>query len=168
MQDIVAIFILALSNLFGNVGRLSLPFIQKKKDQEAELRELEAIPESQLTQEQKDRIAALIAPIHWRRHYTFTAIYGIIGSMGVTVGSIAALIALIPQDLTWAAIGLAAGGAFLQGWGGNDFANQLIKSGTTKAKSLASKIQMAAAISDIVRTPRASATTTTTTEDKPL
>ena len=138
-MEIYAILIIFVADLLGGVLRSAYPWLQQKQADEATLRSLQLIPETQLTEEQKIFIKQMEQPLNFRKYYLFTTVVGLIGTLTLTIGSFALLMTQLPENFGTAGALIFAPTAFLSGWGGSSFSNQLLssKSGTASATNSA-------------------------------
>lgn len=134
-MEITAILIIFAADLLGGVLRSAYPWLQQKQADEATLRALQLIPTEKLTEEQKAFIRQMEQPLNFRKYYLFSTVVGLIGTLTLTIGSFALLMTQLPENFGVAGALIFAPTAFLSGWGGSSFSNQLMssKNGTNSA-----------------------------------
>ena len=146
-MEIYAILIIFAADLLGGVLRSVYPWLQQKQADEATLRALQLIPESQLTDEQKAFIKQMEQPLNFRKYYLFSTIVGLIGTLTLTIGSFALLTTQLPENFSIAGALIFAPTAFLSGWGGSSFSNQLLSSKTGGTEATGNKAMVTAILS---------------------
>lgn len=139
-QDSLALSLIFLSLLGGSIARAVYPFIQHQKQNEDTLRTLELIPTDKLTDEQKQFIETVSKPLNFHKLYMWTAIFGFVGTVTVSMTAFSALMASLPSNLPLSSVTAFLPMAFLAGWGGNSLSNQLLSSKNVVATSISNSI----------------------------
>jgi len=131
-----ALAIVFLAILGGAIARAAYPFIQEQKNREERLRLLNDLPEDKLTEEDKLFIANANKPLNFLKYYKFTAIFGLGGSVAITLSAFTIAVQSLPSN-TSINVALSFIPVFLlAGWGGGGLSNQLIKSGSSSSASV--------------------------------
>lgn len=124
----IALFLIFLADLAGAIGKAVYPFMQQKKQNEDELRMLSLIPDDKLTEEQRQFIKTASTPLNFRKYYAWTALFGFVGTVTISITGFSSLLATLPQNLSLSTVSALLPVAFLTGWGGGSVSNQLLSS----------------------------------------